>query len=284
MALTAQMAVASQASFIAQVGSHGFVGKRQPMASQSRPVIKSVLSRPFLSGGRSLRLDLAASSPQSLSQRVGKPAQIVAQAAETNSDIILDEGVSSLNKISLGFVGLNVGLVLLSYGFGAYFNLLPGAGISALMLTYGFPLTLIGFALKYAELKPVNVKSTSAAIKLRSQITPVLEQVKADVTRFRYGDEQHLDEALKRIFRFGQSGGIQRRASPKLKGLREEVSGSGFYTLVLEFEGPLLSAEDWDSKKDKFASFFGPGITSEIAHLGNGKVDVKLIADGGRKA
>lgn len=34
------------------------------------------------------------------------------------------------------------------YGFGAYFSILPGSEWSALMLTYGFPLALIGFALK----------------------------------------------------------------------------------------------------------------------------------------
>lgn len=36
----------------------------------------------------------------------------------------------------------------LRYGFGAYFTVLPGSEISALMLTYGFPLTIIGMALK----------------------------------------------------------------------------------------------------------------------------------------
>lgn len=36
----------------------------------------------------------------------------------------------------------------LRYGFGAYFNILPGSEWSALMLTYGFPLTIIGMALK----------------------------------------------------------------------------------------------------------------------------------------
>lgn len=35
-----------------------------------------------------------------------------------------------------------------SYGFGAYFNILPGSEWSALMLTYGFPLSIIGMALK----------------------------------------------------------------------------------------------------------------------------------------
>lgn len=34
------------------------------------------------------------------------------------------------------------------YGFGAYFTVLPGSEWSALMLTYGFPLSVIGFALK----------------------------------------------------------------------------------------------------------------------------------------
>ena len=37
---------------------------------------------------------------------------------------------------------------LCSYGFGAYFTILPGTDFSAIMLTYGFPLALIGFALK----------------------------------------------------------------------------------------------------------------------------------------
>ena len=34
------------------------------------------------------------------------------------------------------------------YGFGSYFAFLPGQEVSALLLIYGFPLALIGFALK----------------------------------------------------------------------------------------------------------------------------------------
>ena len=37
-------------------------------------------------------------------------------------------------------------------------------------------------------------------------------QLREDVTRFRYGDEQHLDEALTRIFQFGSQKGIPRRS------------------------------------------------------------------------
>jgi hypothetical protein len=50
------------------------------------------------------------------------------------------------------------GLVCLHfrYGFGSYFNLLPGSEWSALLLTYGFPLTIIGMALK-ARTFPIYV-------------------------------------------------------------------------------------------------------------------------------
>jgi len=39
----------------------------------------------------------------------------------------------------------------------------------------------------------------------------------------RYGDEQHLDEALNRIWAFGRAGNPPRKLCPKLVGLREEV-------------------------------------------------------------
>lgn len=76
----------------------------------------------------------------------------------------------------------------------------------------------------------------------------------------RYGDEQHLEEALERIFKFGRSGGIPRRLSPKLTSLREEVR-DGMYTLVLVFSS-LIPEEKWLERKEKFQSFFGPGAVS----------------------
>ena len=91
-----------------------------------------------------------------------------------------------LSKVSFGSIATPVGLTLLFYGFGAYISLLPGDSISALLLIYGFPISLIGFALKYAELAPVECKTTKAAMALReSQMTDIQKQVREDTTRYR---------------------------------------------------------------------------------------------------
>uniref|UniRef100_A0A7I4DMG6 Uncharacterized protein n=1 Tax=Physcomitrium patens TaxID=3218 RepID=A0A7I4DMG6_PHYPA len=132
---------------------------------------------------------------------------------------------------------------------------------------------------KYAELKPVPCITYEDAFKLRdAQATEILVQVRSDVTRFRYGDEQHLEEALKRIFRYGQGGGIIRRYAPTLQSIREEVR-QGKYCLTLVFEAPNLKLSDFEDRQPKFQSFFGPGVTAEIA---NGEAEnvyeVRLIA------
>ncbi|KAH9312288.1 hypothetical protein KI387_027323, partial [Taxus chinensis] len=205
------------------------------------------------------------SSGRSQSVRAASQVDASPEPSTVLDKQIVADSEFSIAKISFGVVGLVAGTSLLSYGFGAYFNILPGSEWSALMLTYGFPLAIIGMALKYAELKPVPCITYSDALVLReTKATPVLNQVRKDVTRFRYGDEQHLDEALKRIFRYGQAGGIQRRTAPRLNMIREEVTAEGKYSLVLVFESKALRLKDFEQRQAKFASFFGPGITAQI--------------------
>ncbi|CAI5529525.1 unnamed protein product, partial [Closterium sp. Naga37s-1] len=210
-----------------------------------------------------------------LTVRAASDGQAAAETAEPQSasfeaslvsknSVVVPDSELSITKTSFGTIGLTVGLLLLSYGFGAYFQFLPGSESSALMLTYGFPTALIGFALKYAELKPVPCTSYADAVALReAQATPILQQVRSDVTRFRYGDEQHLEEALKRIFRYNLSGGIQRRNAPTLTSISEQVY-NGQYSLVLIFEAPALSKTDFMERQAKFTSFFGPGVQALI--------------------
>ncbi|KAL3630331.1 hypothetical protein CASFOL_023315 [Castilleja foliolosa] len=221
--------------------------------------------------GRSLRLRFVRGAAES-TQSSPVPASTADKPTVPDKEF-------SLAKVSFGVIGLGLGVTLLSYGFGAYFNILPGSEWSAIMLTYGFPLAIIGMALKYAELKPVPCLTYSDAEALREKCaTPILKQVRNDVTRYRYGDEQHLEEALKRIFQYGQGGGIPRRSAPILQNIREEVTENGEYSLVLVFEARALELSDFEKRKAKFTSFFGPGITAEIVGGEKNLYEVRLIS------
>ncbi len=90
-------------------------------------------------------------------------------------------------QVSYGSILVPVGVGLLSYGFGAFFQLLPGSEVSALMLIYGFPVSVLGFALAYAQLDPVPCTTTREAYELRaSQMTDIQKQIREDTTRFRF--------------------------------------------------------------------------------------------------
>lgn len=165
----------------------------------------------------------------------------------------VEEQQLRIERVSFGSILTPVGLGLLVYGFGAFFQLLPGGDVSSLLLIYGFPISLLGFALSYAQLKPVPCFSTPEALAVReSQATDIQNQLRDDVTRFRYGDEQHLDEALSRIFKFGQPGGLARRLCPILIAVREELRNN-MYTLVLDFETKKeqMGVEEWENRKEK---------------------------------
>ncbi len=84
----------------------------------------------------------ASAEPQTTSKPSGQ------MAGEYVSD---DE--FSISKVSFGSILTPVGLGLLFWGFGAYFTLLPGADLSSIMLIYGFPISLLGFALNYAKVR-----------------------------------------------------------------------------------------------------------------------------------
>ncbi|KAI9379562.1 hypothetical protein POPTR_017G112700v4 [Populus trichocarpa] len=235
-------------------------------------------------------LSVHSSSPSKLSPKQNHKVKLVfltkaadssrAASSTTGSKTIVTDDEFSLAKVSFGVIGLGLGISLLSYGFGAYFNILPGSEWSAIMLTYGFPLAIIGMALKYAELKPVSCLTYSDAEILREKCaTPILKQVRNDVIRYRYGDEQHLDEALKRIFQYGLGGGIPRRNAPILQMIREEVTEDGKYCLVLIFEAKSLQLSDFEKRQGKFTSFFGPDITAEIGIGENNLYEVRLISN-----
>lgn len=180
-----------------------------------------------------------------------------------------------LRQISLGTVGLIIGGILTVVGFVAY-----AADYATLNLAgffYGIPLLLGGLALKASELKPVTFSQPTpeAVLELRKQqATPTQNQIIQDITRYRYGQDAHLDTALSKL-------GLNRidEELPIITGLREtEINGA--YALILEFYSPLIPIEIWQEKQEKMTSFFGPGVEVKVTQPSEDNIELALIATG----
>jgi hypothetical protein len=177
-----------------------------------------------------------------------------------------------LRKTSLGNVLLVVGGILTIVGFVAYFQ--ENATLNLAGFFYGIPVLLGGLALRAAELEPTQYsqETTPEVLTLRQQqATPTQNQVRSDVTRYRYGQEAHLDEVLERL---GLAPSDAER--PELVAVREE-SMDGAYALVLEFDSPFVTLTTWLEKQTKIEKFFGPDIRAELTASQDKKVDLALI-------
>ncbi|HIK55783.1 MAG TPA: DUF2854 domain-containing protein [Synechococcales cyanobacterium M55_K2018_004] len=178
-------------------------------------------------------------------------------------------------RYSLGTLGLVVGGILTVVGFYAYFS--HSATLNLVGFFYGIPLLLGGLALKAAELEPVPFSQPTPpeVLSLREQqATDTQNQIRKDVTRYRYGQAAHLDSSLESL---GLSPSDEER--PILVGIREEAI-AGAYALVLEFDSDLISFETWQSKREKIERFFGPGIRVELNQPAPDQVEVMLISLG----
>ncbi len=178
-----------------------------------------------------------------------------------------------LRRISLALVGLVVGGVLTIVGFAAYF--LNYSTLNLVGFFYGIPLLLGGLALKASELEPVPLMEPTPAAVLdlrQSQATATQTQILKDVTRFRYGQQAHLDISLGHL---GLSPTDEER--PILRGVRE-TEAEGAYTLVLNFESLLVPFEIWKTKQEKMTTFFGPNVKVALDNPEPDRVEVFLIA------
>lgn len=176
-------------------------------------------------------------------------------------------------RFSLGSIGVVVGSALTLIGFAAYF-FTDNATLNLAGFFYGIPLLLGGLALKSSELKPVPIDPPSDApiVALRSQqATPIQKQIFNEVTRYRYGEEAHLEVALDRL---GLSPSDNDR--PILKSIREENRG-GAYCLILRFDSPEIPLGTWQEKQDKITRFFGPNITTEIESISTNPDQLEVV-------
>lgn len=175
-------------------------------------------------------------------------------------------------KFSLATLGLILGGILAILGLGGF--IVRNSTLNLAGFFYGFPLFLGGLALKLTELKPVpyTQPTTETVLALREQhATDIQNQVRKDVTRYRYGIDGHLDDQLGRI-------GLRPKTEdcPSLVGLQEKTTGDA-YTLVLEFESRDVSLEAWQAKQEKITTFFGPGIEAVLEQPQENRIDLALI-------
>ena len=177
--------------------------------------------------------------------------------------------------IPLSLVLINLGGLLTLIGFFAY--AIQDATFNLIGFFYGIPLFLGGLALKSAELEPVPfTELTSASIlKLRDRsATDTLHQIRKDVTRYRYGQEAHLDIALEKL---GLAPSDDDR--PVLTGIKESEIG-GDYALTLDFYSPFMKIDVWQEKNEKITKFFGPGVTAHIDYDdASEEINLTLIVD-----
>ncbi|MGF1568938.1 MAG: DUF2854 domain-containing protein [Nodosilinea sp.] len=177
-----------------------------------------------------------------------------------------------LGRINLSLVLLAVGGVLTVIGFIAYFQ--NNSTLNLAGFFYGIPILLGGLALKASELEPAPYTQPTSpdVLKLRQeQATPTQNQVRLDVTRYRYGQEAHLDVALQKLG-LSPSGD----ECPELAGIRE-ADMNGSYALVLEFDSPMVPFSSWVDKKAKIETFFGPSVSAELSEPAEGRVEVALV-------
>lgn len=175
-------------------------------------------------------------------------------------------------KLPLATIGLVVGGSLTAIGIVAYVT--HNATLNLAGFFYGIPLILGGLALKSSELKPVPfLKPTPPEIlSLREQqATYTQNKLRLDVTRYRYGQDVHLDEALKKI---GLSPSEEER--PVLEGLWE-TSIDNHYALVLQFESSEIPLAVWQQQQEKIEKYFGPGIRAEFTQADETHINFALI-------
>ncbi|MEI6444550.1 MAG: DUF2854 domain-containing protein [Nostocales cyanobacterium ELA583] len=174
--------------------------------------------------------------------------------------------------ISLGTLGLTIGSILTITGFVAYFA--DNATLNLVGFFYGFPLLLGGLALKANELKPIPFSqiTTPSILELRKQQATVTQtKIRKDITRFCYGQKSHLDLALVYL---GLSPTDEVR--PVVTGLREtEINGA--YTLILEFDSPLITFDTWQQKHEKMTKYFGPNVEVSMKQPSEDYVELALM-------
>lgn len=173
-----------------------------------------------------------------------------------------------IRGFSLGNLIVGAGVLITAVSFAEYLGSsgTDGATLSGLGFVYGLPIFLAGAALKYAEIEPVPLFTNSRAEAIfEDKATEIMKKVKQDVTRHRYGDEAHLDTAVKKLGLV-----VPGKAYPQMKELREDVdaeTGELVFTMVWQsLDTPYKMWAD-EKRRKRYETFFGPDVGAEVVKI-----------------
>jgi len=163
-------------------------------------------------------------------------------------------------RFSLGNLVSGSGLALFVFCIGKF---LLNNGESDVISTFGFvyaiPALVGGLALKYAELPPVPLDSSSAAESLRAtKATTIQAKIMSDATRFTYGDA-HMEDPL-RALKLAPKG----MAVPELVNIAEAVTPEGEYAMTMRFFAPNTPYRVWKDRAPRYSRFFGPTVRATL--------------------
>ncbi len=166
-----------------------------------------------------------------------------------------------------------VGVAAMAFGAVTYGN----GALSVSAVFTGLPLLLGAAVMKAVELKPVPaivVASEAVLAAATEQATEIQKQIKFDITKYSYGADARLDQALEALKLKGRFDADY----PRLIGYREELQ-DGHYTFVLRFDSPKVKYDKWqESYNTKMQTFFGRDVKVELAQWGKDGVEVTLIS------
>ncbi|KAL7484917.1 hypothetical protein ACHAW6_010528 [Cyclotella cf. meneghiniana] len=172
-----------------------------------------------------------------------------------------------IRGFSLGNLVIGAGVVTTVLSFAEYLSNSGGDGlnVSGLGFVYGIPITLAGAALKYAEIDPVPcITSPGAEAVFDAKATEIIQKIKQDVTRHRYGDEAHLDTTVKKLGLV-----VPGKAYPQLVELREDVTDDGELAFTMVWQSLETPYKMWadEKRRKRYETFFGPGVGAEVVKI-----------------
>jgi hypothetical protein len=186
-----------------------------------------------------------------------------------------------IRGFSLGNFVVAAGLLVTIASFAEYLSTNSGGdeglNVSGLGFVYGIPIFLAGAALKYAEIEPVPVYSTPEGEAIfEVKATEIIQKIKQDVTRHRYGDEAHLDTTVKKLGLV-----VPGKDYPQLRELRQEQTKDGELAFTMVWQSLDTPYKLWADERrvKKYETFFGPGVTAEVVKIDAEQrlVGIKLI-------